>query len=195
MSRLAAVWKLNPRRVLLSISALALASTALVASGANFTAQSANPDNQFTAGDLQHSNSKDGAAILTATKMVPGGAPAVGTVDIANSGDVAGAFTLAAQGLTDTDAGGDAGTTKLSGKLDLKIEDLGDPAVTPAPAPVTVYTGKKDGLPTTALGSFAVGEKHRYRFTVSFPDSGVKGAENVYKRDSAKVTFAWESAS
>jgi hypothetical protein len=195
MSRLAAVWKFNPRRVLLSISALAVASTALVASGANFTAQSANPNNQFTAGDLQHSNSKDGAAVLTASKMIPGGAPAVGTVDIANSGDVAGTFTLAAQNLTDTDDGNDAGATKLSGKLDLKVEDLGDPAATTAPAPVTVYTGKLNGLPTKDLGSFAAGEKHRYRFTVTFPDSGVKGAENVYKRDSAKVTFAWESAS
>lgn len=193
MSRLAAVWNANPRRVLLSISAVAVASMSLAASGANFSAQSANPENQFTAGDLAHSNSKDGAAVLTASRLVPGGAPAVGTVDIANTGDVAGTFTLAASGLVDTDVGEDAGATKLSGKLDLKIEDLGDPAASPAPAAGTVYSGKLGAVPATALGRFAAGEKHRYRFTVTFPDSGVKGAENGYKKDSAKVDFTWES--
>lgn len=195
MSRLIAFCKVNPRRVLLSIAAVAVASMSLAASGANFSAQSANPNTQFTAGDLSHSNSKDNAAVLTASRLVPGGAPAVGTVDIANTGDVAGTFTLAASGLVDTDVDTNAGATKLSGRLDLKIEDLGDPAVTPAPAATTVYTGKLDGVPVTALGRFAAGEKHRYRFTVTFPDSGVKGGENGYKKDSAKIDFTWESVS
>ena len=54
----------KPKRTI-GVLALALAAVGVaVGSGANFSAQSANPSNTFTAGTLTMANSKDGAAIL-----------------------------------------------------------------------------------------------------------------------------------
>src|SRR3984885_7282895 len=93
MTRFKALWKASPRKVLLAFGALMLAAAIAVGSGANFNSTSANPSNVFTAGTISHSNSKANAAILTASNMVPGGT-STGTVDIKNTGSVAGVFTL-----------------------------------------------------------------------------------------------------
>ena len=54
------------------LAVLLLAVSVVIGSGANFTSQSANPSNTFTAGNLTHLNSKNGAALFTVTKMKPG---------------------------------------------------------------------------------------------------------------------------
>ncbi len=94
MHRLKSLWTASPRKVLVAFAGLLVAAAVAVGSGANFNSTSANPSNVFTAGTISHSNSKAGAAILTAANMVPGGT-ATGTVDIKNTGSVNGTFTLA----------------------------------------------------------------------------------------------------
>ncbi len=190
MSRLTAVWKASPRKVLTAVSAIAVASIAVVGSGANFNSVSANPNNTLATGTLSHVNSKAGAAVLTATNMRPGGPASVGTVDITNSGTLAGVFTVSKSNVTNSDA-----TNPLSARLDLVVKDLGDCTPSCTATPVTKYTGKLGALPATALGTYTANEEHRYEFSVSFPDAGSGGADNAYQGDNTSVQFDWESTS
>jgi hypothetical protein len=144
----------------------------------------------FTAGNLAQSNSKTGAAILTINNLKPGDSTN-GTVDIKNTGNIPGAFSLAKSNLVDTPA-----SPALSGKLTVLIEDLGDPAcVTSCPAAVTKYTGVVGAMGTIAMGTYPVNETHRFKFTVTFPDGGANGADNAYKGASTSVAYDWTSSS
>lgn len=185
--RLVALWKSSPRKMLAALGALTVATAVAVGSGANFNSTSANTSNIITAGNIAHSNSKANQAILTASNMKPGGT-STGTVDLKNTGDLAATFTLTKSNLTDTPA-----SPAFSGKLDLKVEDLGDPAATPAPTPVTKYDGKLGAMGSISLGSYAVNDTHRYKFTVTFPDGGTNGADNAYKGASTTVDYNWTS--
>jgi hypothetical protein len=190
MSRLSFLWKSSPRKVLAAIGMLLAAAAVALGSGANFNSTSANPSNVLSAGNLAHSNSKAGAAILTATKMKPGDTTS-GTVDIKNTGDIAGTFTLAKSNVVDTPA-----TPPFSAKLTLTIEDLGDPACTVScPAAVNKYSGTVGSMGTIALGTFPVSDTHRFKFTVTFPDGGANGADNAYKSASTTVQYDWTSVS
>jgi len=188
MSRISVILS-SPRHLLGALLVALLAFGAVVGSGASFTSKSANPSNTFSAGNLAQSNSKEGAAVLTATKMVPGSSTN-GTVTITNSGDVAGTFTLSKTSLTDT-PGANGG--QLSGVLDLKVED-----VTKA-SPVAVYSGKVGAMGAQSLGSFAAGEARTYKFTITFPDGGVPASattgDNAYKGSSMSVGYQWDAAS
>ncbi len=188
MHRIAAIWRVSPLRIVGVVFSLAIAVGIASGSGANFNARTANPDNILTAGNLTMSNSKDGSAILSTLRMKPGDT-STGTVDIKNTGDIPGVFTLAQSALTNTPS-----SPALSAKLDLKVEDLGDPT-SPNSSPPVKYTGKLGSLPSTALGTFAAGDTHRYRFTVTFPDGGSGGADNAYRGGATSAQFDWESTS
>ena len=189
MSRITSLWKASPRKVLMAFGGLMVATAVAVGSGANFNSTSANPSNIFTAGTIAHSNSKPGAAILTATNMVPGNTSS-GTVDIKNTGSAAGTFTLSHLAPTDTPV-----SPGLSKKLTVTISDLGDPTCsTSCPAAVQVYSGTIFAMPTTTtLGVFAAGAEHRYTFAVAFPDGGTNGADNAYQSASTTVEYDWTS--
>jgi spore coat-associated protein N len=177
----------RPKRTLAALASLCLAAAVAVGSGASFTSASANPSNTFSAGNLSQTNSKSGAAILTANKMKP--ADSVnGTVTITNSGDVPASFTLSKSNLSDT-PGPNGGS--LPGKLDLTVEDV-------TGTPATVYTGKVNAMPPQSLGSFAVGEARTYKFTVTFPDGGTPPSDttgdNAYKGSSMTVQYDWTAS-
>src|SRR5687767_2915854 len=76
----------QPKLALGALLTLLLATTAVVGSGADFTATSANPSNTFAAGTLSIGNSKDGVAVLSASDLRPAGPAADGVVDIENTG-------------------------------------------------------------------------------------------------------------
>jgi spore coat-associated protein N len=191
MSRFTALWRASPRRVLLAFGGLMIAAALAVGSGANFNSTSANPSNVFSAGTISHSNSKSSAAILTAANMIPGGT-ATGTVDIKNTGNAPGTFTLAHTVATDTPV-----SPGLSKKLTLTVTDNGDPLCTVScPAAVSVYSGTMFAMPSTiALGSFAPGTTRRYTFVVTFPDGGTGGADNAYQGAATSVEYDWSSTS
>jgi spore coat-associated protein N len=186
----------NPRLALGALLTLLLAAGAVVGSGADFSASSANPSNTFSAGTLSISNSKEGAAVLTASGLRPGGASATGTVDIQNSGDLSGVFTLSRTAPVDSD-----GVNPLSGKLNLTVVDCG---VWSGSAPtcgdgddVTKYSGGTIAQMGTAghlvssLGTYAGSEKHRYQFTVQLDGS----AGNAYQGGTSSVEFDFAAAS
>jgi spore coat-associated protein N len=192
MSRMSTLWKASPRKVLLAFAGLMVAAAIAVGSGANFNSTSANPSNVFTAGSIAHSNSKAGAAIFTASNMVPGGTTN-GTVDIRNTGSATGTFSLSPKAAVNTPA-----SPGLSTKLTLSIVDNGDPALctTTCPTSNSVYSGLLSAAPPTIpLTTFAPGAAHRYSFTVTFPDSGVNGADNAYQGASTTVEYDWASTS
>ena len=47
-------------------------------------------------------------------------------------------------------------------------------------------------MPDQALGSFANGTGHRYKFSVTFPN-GTPATDNLYQGDSASVEYQWEA--
>ena len=179
MARIAAVWREAPLRVVTSLFVLMVAAVMATASGASFTSSSANPANTFSAGNLKHSNSAGGSAILSAERMKPGDVTR-GTVTITNDGDIPGVFSLSTSGLEDVPA-----TPAFSDKLGLVITDQ--------TAGNKVYDGALGAFPATvALGTFAPDDAHTYEFVVTFPDGG-PGADNAYKGASTSVSFDWVS--
>jgi spore coat-associated protein N len=169
MSRMTSLWKASPRKVLLAFGGLMPAAALAVGSGANVNSTIANPSNVFTAGTISQSNSKAGAAILTASNIVPGNS-ATGTVDIKNTRSASGTFTLTHTTPVDTPA-----SPALSGKLTMTIVDQTDPTcatTTPVCAGTTLYTGTIAGQPASiALGAFPAGTTHRYLYTMTFPSA------------------------
>lgn len=184
MSRMKALWTASPRKVMAGMVGVLAATGIAVGSGANFNSASANPSNTFSAGTISQTNSKAGSAILTASNMKPG-ATANGTVDITNTGSMAGAFTLSQSSLTNTPS-----SPALSSKLTIVITDKHDPTCSSScPADSTVYSGTIGGMGTVSLGTFAINEKHRYQFVVTFPDGGTGGADNSYQGAQTSVQY------
>jgi spore coat-associated protein N len=190
MSGISSLTNSTPRKLVAAMGMLLAAAAVAVGSGADFNSTSANASNVLSAGNIAQTNSKGSAAILTAALMKPGGT-STGTVDIKNTGDIAGTFTLTKSNLVDTPA-----SPPFSTKLTVVIEDMGDPAcVTSCPAAVSKYSGTIGAMGTIAMGSFAAGVTHQYKFTVTFPDGGAGGADNAYKNASTSLTYNWTSTS
>ena len=179
----------RPKHVL-GVLAIVLASVSVaVGSGATFSAQTANPSNSFASGTLSMVNSKDTAAVLTASNMKPGDT-ATGTVDIRNSGSLSGVQTLSRTNLTNSDA-----TNPMSDKIDVVVKDCGNfSAGTPtcdAGDPVK-YNGTLTAMNSAvSLGTYAASEQHRYEFTITFNSS----ATTVYEGDNTSARFQWDATS
>ena len=189
MSRLSVLVN-RPRRTLAALATVLVAVGITAASGADFTATSANADTTFATGTLTIANEKEAQAIWASTSdMRPGDPARVGTVDIANSGSLSGAFTLKRGTVADSDS-----TYKLSTKLDLVVKDCGDfSSGTPtcdAGDPVK-YGGTIAAMNSdVVLGTFAGGEQHRYQFSVTVNTS----ADNNFQGKNSVVPFSWNAA-
>jgi spore coat-associated protein N len=180
----------QPKLALGALVTLLLAAGAVVGSGADFTATSANPSNTFASGTLTIGNSQEGVALFTATNLRPGDSVTPGIVDIQNTGSLSGAFTLSTSDITNSDAG-----NPLAGKLNLTVVDCG--VYNGGTAPTcgdgdddTKYTGTIAAMGTTQLGTYAANAKHRYRFSVTLDGS----AGNAYQGDSTSVDFDFNAA-
>jgi hypothetical protein len=194
MSRLH-VLMAQPRLALGALLTLLLATGAVIGSGADFNAASANPANTFSTGTLSMVNSKAGAAVLTASNLRPGATPTPGTVDIQNSGSLSATFVLSRGSISDSDA-----SNPLSGKLNLTIVDCGLYTGSTAPTcgdgdDVTKYSGAladmgTAGHPVSSLGTFAGGEQRRYLFNVGLDGT----AGDAYQGDSSSVEFDWNAS-
>jgi hypothetical protein len=177
----------HPKRTLGVLALVLLAIGTAIGSGATFTAQTANPSNTFASGTLTMSNSKDSQAILTASNMKPGDT-ANGQVDIQNTGSIPGTFSLSRTDLTDSD-----GANPMSQKLNLVVKDCGDfSSGTPTcdAGDPEKYSGTLAAMSSPAsLGTYAVNEKRRYDFTVTFDSS----AGSAYQGDSSSARFQWDA--
>jgi spore coat-associated protein N len=172
----------HPRRTLAALAVVLAAVGITVGSGANFTASAANPGNAFTTGTLIIANTPS-TALLTAGTMKPGDT-ASSTVDITNTGNLAGDFVLKTANTT--------GYAALLAQMDLVVLDCGAWTVS-APGcstgTTTVFTGKVSALTNADLGNYAGGIKHRYKFTATLPAS----TDDTFQGKTATVDFAWSA--
>jgi len=188
MSRLSILMR-SPRSTLGVLTAVVVAVGLTVASGADFTAQTANPSNTFASGNLSMVNSKDAAAVFTPTNMRPGGPPQSGTVDIENSGSIDGTFSFNATNITNTDA-----TNPMAAKINLVVKDCGEFVGATEPTcevgDSSVYTGTLSAFTSAnPLGVYSAGEKHRYEFTATLDSS----ADDEYEGDGSSARFEWNA--
>lgn len=149
----------NPKKTIAGLTTALLAAGVAVGSGASFSSQTVNPENTFTSGTLLQTNSKNGVAIVTGANLKPGDVK-TGTVTIANTGTLAGDFTLVER---------DRSNPFTDGQLELKIDDVTNPA-----APAAVYSGDLGEIATAGitLGRYAAqGDSRTYRFTVTLKQS------------------------
>jgi hypothetical protein len=117
-------------------------------------------------------------AVLVAQGLRPGD-NRVGEVTVVNAGDTRGALALSQADRVDspTPAG------PLSAVLDLTVMDL--------TAGRTVFSGKLAALQNVALGDFAQGDSHRYRFVVTFRGGSSPAIDNQFQVASTTVSYVW----
>jgi hypothetical protein len=171
-------------QVLATLTGVIMAVAVVMASGASFTAHSANASNVFSTGKLDMSNSPSGMS-FTVTNMVPGDKH-TGTVTIQNTGDVAGHFYLDPVTLK-------ANTEGIADQLDLTITQDGK----------EIYNNKLAKLDRIDLGKWAADEHHDFVFTTSFPDSDglnangplAAGADNKWMGATTTADFNWTTVS
>jgi hypothetical protein len=118
-------------------------------------------------------------AVLVAQGLRPGDGRA-GEVTVVNAGDTSGELTLSQADRVDSPTQGGP----LSAVLDLTVADLTTGR--------TVFAGKLAVLQNVALGAFAQGDSHRYRFVVSFP-AGVPAVDNRFQVASTSVSYVWSA--
>jgi hypothetical protein len=180
----------QPRHALGALLTLVLAAGAVVGSGADFTASTANPNNSFSSGTLSMDNSKDDVAILTASNLRPGRPGGSGVVDIENTGSLDGEFSLERSAPVDSGS-----TSPLSEKLNVEVVDCGAHAGATVPTceagDDVIYTGTLAAMGSAALGNYDADEKHRYEFTVDLDGS----AGNAYQGGTSEVEFKFNAAS
>lgn len=153
--------------------------TVLFAAAALALAWQAQPEQpmRMTAGDaggVMLVNSKEGAAVLVARKLVPGETRS-GTVTLTNAGEEPGDVTLAESALEDTPGPGGG---VLSGQLVLRVTDLTTDSV--------VFEGPLAAMSPQELAPFAPGESRNFRFAVTLPESS-----NAFQGSATSVTFDW----
>jgi hypothetical protein len=119
-------------------------------------------------------------AVLVAQGLRPGDSRS-GEVTVVNAGDTTGSLALAQADRVDspTPAG------PLSAVLDLTVTDV--------TAGRTVFVGKLAALRSVALGDFAQGDSHRYRFVVAFPGGGAPALDNPFQVASTTVSYVWSA--
>jgi spore coat-associated protein N len=180
------VLRANPRRTLAALATLLIAVGVTAASGANFSATSANPSNTFSSGTMSLLNNKEGAAVLTASNLKPAGPTQSGEVLLENTGSLPGAITLTKNSLVDS-------SPVMAALLDLTIEDCGaDQDCTTGTglnATTNVYTGTVAAMPAQNLGTWAAGAKHRYKFTVGLNGSALNNVQGK----TVSVAYAWDA--
>jgi hypothetical protein len=192
----------RPKRTLATLALGLCALGVAVGSGADFSAQTANPSNTFSSGSLSMDNSKDGAAILEATGLTPGGTEKTGVVDIKNTGSMDGAFTVSRDQLTSSDSG-EPNPTPFANKVITSIVDCGKAGTVNTPYgseqrdaacgdgdDELLYVGTlgTQNAPID-LGTFHPGDQHRYSFGANLDPS----AGDEYQGDGSSARFVFDA--
>jgi len=162
----------NSTKLIIALIVIVIAALVVAFSFSIFGSSSANPGNMATSGIMEQDNSKEGQAILTVDKLLPGDS-GTGTVSISNVGDADGVFSLEASNLNSDPA-------DFAGLLTLVITDDADPSN-------PVYNQPLSDMTSVPLGTWGAGDKHDYTFTVTFAES----AGNEFQDATATVDFSW----
>jgi Camelysin metallo-endopeptidase len=168
---------LSLTKTLLSLAALGAVSVAAV--GGTFANFAATPtsisSNAFAAGELKMTRSGSGAIFSADTMKI--GDTAAGSIAITNTGNLAGAYTL---------AGSSSGSAALAAQLHLTVYKDSDGGT-------QVYDGSLGSF-SASLGTFAAnGGAHTFYFHVSLPTTGSDAGDNLLQGLSASETFTWSA--
>lgn len=161
----------SPLRVLLVLATLLAAVAVATGSGATFSSTSATRSNPLVTGTLLQTNSKTGAAVLSASGLRPGG-QATGTVTIGNTGTLPATITLAETNATNTFA---------AGSMTLRVVDDATSTV--------VYDGDVGRLGTKTLAPFPAGASRTLTFTATLSAS----APTTDQGKSAQADYTWNA--
>lgn len=136
-------------------------------------------------GTLQVTNSGAGQAIFQAAGLAPGGS-VTGTVQLSNTGTLAGDLSLAQLDVQDQ-PGPNGGL--LSSAVQLAVQDITGGSSIP------VFSGQLGGLGTRSLGSLGAGGSRTYRFTATLPNTGTPAGptagDNAYEGSRVTVRYVW----
>jgi hypothetical protein len=147
------------------------------------------PQLLYTSGKIKMSNSRNGAAIVSAKRMKPGDSVR-GTVVIRNRSKQRAHFWLSPRRIVDM-PGPQGG--RLSNRLRLHVIQVNNGRVGTRP-PRVLYRGTIAGMPTIPLGAFRPGRRVTYRFLVTFPMEDRAVPDNVFQGSSVRVDFLWRAA-
>jgi len=161
-------------KVLVPLATLVAAGAVAVGSGATFTSQSGNTISAVTSGTLSQTNSKANSAIFSLTNLKPGDT-LNGTLTLTNTGSLPARFSLTERGSVNGFA---------AAYLNLTVTDV--------TTGETVYDGNFGGLAddvATALGTYAAGDAHQYRFTVRLAPE----TPNSEQGKTASASYRWDA--
>ncbi len=130
--------------------------------------------NGFAHGRLALAASKQGA-ILSGRDLVPGDRVS-GSLTIANTGAVAGSFTL---------SGKTHGSMVLARHLVLSVRERARGVDS------LVYTGTLAGLRAVKLGLIGPGQARHFRFAVTFRTTGSSAADGAFQGLRTTAEFTW----
>lgn len=136
-------------------------------------------------GQLTITNSRNGQAIFQASGLAPGRS-VTGTVQLSNTGTLAGDLRVAQVDLQDQ-PGVNGG--RLSDAVQLAITDITGGSSIP------VYGGQLNSVGTRTLGKLAAGTARTYRFTASLPNNGTPpgptSGDNAYIGSRVTLGYVW----
>jgi spore coat-associated protein N len=177
---------IRPARIagVIARAVLAAGASACLALAVHTPAARPAAEMKLVDGTLSQSNSKSGAAILSAHDMRPGDT-ATGSVTIANTGSASGDFSLSTFSVTDVPGRGGG---LLSTTLVAKVLDVTDPS-----APRPVYSGTLGAMTPRALGSVGPGAQRVYSFSVGLPATAP--ALDAAQGGAVTVGYRWDATS
>jgi hypothetical protein len=161
----------RPLRLLLVLATVLCAVGVATGSGATFSSRSATAGNAFVSGTLLQTNSRSGAAVLSASGMRPGDT-ATGDVRITNGGTLPATFRLSETA---------AVNAFTAGSMTVRVVDVASSTV--------VYDGDVGGLGTKTLAPFAAGEARTFRFTATLSAS----APPADQGKTARAGYVWNA--
>jgi Ca2+-binding RTX toxin-like protein len=160
---------------------LALGALALALAFSGLGRADARPLKAQATGAMRIASSSADQAILRAANLAPGDS-VHGTVEIRNLGRGPAALKLSPLGLQDTVG---AGGGRLSAALRLTIRD------TTGGSSGIVYSGSFGALHSLRVGALAKGERRRYAFEATLPNSPSPAGDDPFAGASTDVDYRW----
>ena len=172
-------------QLLLSAALLAVVFACVAVAGGSAGHRTARAEISQASGNLKITNSRNGQAIFQASGLAPGRS-VTGTVQLSNTGKLAGDLRVAQVNVQDQ-PGGNGG--RLSNAVQLAISDVTGGSLIP------VYGGQLSSVGTRTLGKLAPGRARTYRFTASLPNTGAPpsptGGDNAYLGSRVTLGYVW----
>ncbi|MBN2204256.1 MAG: hypothetical protein JW767_04460 [Thermoleophilia bacterium] len=187
MKRMRVLFGQRRMQLLVTAAVLLLAAGVVVGSGANFSTSAASADNVFTAGIV--GALPNDAMLLDLGPMAPGNTY-TGTVEVENSGNVAGNFYMAATDVLNYELDGATLTaTDLASRLEVRITPWG------APQSEWISLPALEAGSDMLCGSLDPGTTGQVVVEVQFINgdlvAGSRGADNAYQEIVTKATLNW----